>query len=118
MKRNHRTLLVWQEAVELVVLVHQTTKSFPREEIYGLASQMRRAATAVPSNIAEGFARAGTRELLRYLNMAAASLSELDTQVEIARRLGYLADAPDVCGTVDKVSRLLAALVTSLKRKQ
>jgi len=118
MKRNHRTLRVWQEAVELVVQVHRNTRSFPREEIYGLTSQMRRAAVSVPSNIAEGFARSGTRELLHYLNMAAASLSELDTHVEIARRLEYLRDASELSESVDRVSRLLAALVTSLKRKQ
>jgi len=74
--------------IDLVQQVYVSTRTFPNEEVFGLTAQMRRAAVSVPANIAEGFARAGTKELLRFLTIAAASSSELDTHVEIARRLG------------------------------
>jgi four helix bundle protein len=74
-------------AIQLVKLIYTTTASFPKEEMYGLTSQMRRAAVPVPSNIAEGAARGGTREFVQFLTMARGSLSELETQVLIAREL-------------------------------
>lgn len=70
MKRNHRNLRVWQSAVDLVDDVYRVTAKFPKEELYGLSSQMRRAAVSVPSNIAEGCARVGTKELIHFLNIA------------------------------------------------
>jgi len=70
LKRKHRELLVWQEAVELALLVYRLTNSFPKSELYGLTSQLRRAATSIPANIAEGAARTGTGELLHFLSFA------------------------------------------------
>ncbi|MDB5902695.1 MAG: four helix bundle protein, partial [Betaproteobacteria bacterium] len=90
MKRNHRDLHAWQQAIELVAAIYALTSRFPDSERYGLTSQMRRAAVSVPSNIAEGAARASTRDLIRFLNIAAGSLSELDTLVAVAKKLGYV----------------------------
>jgi four helix bundle protein len=95
-KRNHRSLRAWQQAVELVGSIYRLTGAFPDTERYGLTSQMQRAAVSVPANIAEGAARAGTKELLRFLSFATGSLSELDTLVEVAVNLGYIADAKPI----------------------
>ena len=116
MNRNHRSLKAWQKAIELVERVYGETREFPKEELFGLTSQMRRAAVSVPANIAEGAARSGTKELLRFLGIAAASLSELDTHVEIAKRLGYLNDDA-LHREIDAVSALLMGLHASLKKK-
>ena len=96
--------------------VYEATRTFPKEELFGLTSQMRRAAVSVPANIAEGAARAGTKELLQFLSIAAASLSELDTHVEIAVRLGYLANNK-LQQEMDDVSGLVMGLSASLKRQ-
>jgi four helix bundle protein len=90
MSSSHKDLIVWQRAMQLVVDVYRSTKSFPREETYGLISQMRRA--AIPSNIAEGKGRYSRKELSQFLLNARGSLLELETQIEIARALSYLAD--------------------------
>lgn len=116
MKRTHRTLKAWQESIGLVEHIYAATKAFPKDEVFGLTGQMRRAAVSVPANIAEGFARAGTKELLHYLYIAAASLSELDTHVEIAIRLGYLKDNALV-REIDDVAGLIMGLQSSIKRR-
>ena len=116
MNRNHRSLKAWQKAIELVERIYGETREFPKEELFGLTSQMRRAAVSVPANIAEGAARSGTKELVRFLSIAEASLSELDTHVEIARRLGYLKN-DQLHAEIDAVAALLMGLSASLKRK-
>ena len=118
LKRSHRDLLVWQEAVDLVVFVYRLTESFPKSELYGLTSQIRRAAASVPANIAEGAARAGTAELLRFLSIAQGSLSELDTHIEVAHRLGYLVDRATIDERLARVFQLLTGLTASLKSKR
>lgn len=119
MERKHRDLPVWQAAVELVPLVYRMTAGFPREEVYGLAAQMRRAAVSVPSNIAEGAARSGPNELLHFLSMASASLSELDTHVEIARRLGYLKDdGDDMIARMDDLGGQLVRIRSRLRQRR
>lgn len=116
-ERPHRQLIVWQKSVELVTFVYHLTGKFPAAERYGLAAQMRRAAVSVPSNIAEGAARKGQREYLQFLYTARASLSELDTQVEITVRLGYAAaDAAQLQARIDEVSRMLNAMIRSIGR--
>jgi four helix bundle protein len=115
-KRSHRTLKAWPESISLVEHVYELTKAFPKEEIFGLTSQMRRAAVSVPANIAEGFARSSTKELIQYFYIAAASLSELDTHVEIAVRLGYLQDSRLV-QEIDDVAGLLMGLQSAIKRR-
>lgn len=115
-KRTHRDLLVWRESIELTVLIYKATESFPKSEVYGLTSQLRRAASSVPANIAEGAARTGTPELLRFLSIANGSLSEVDTHLEIADRLGYLADKKVLDEKVEQVFRLLTGLIASLRK--
>ena len=91
MVNSFRDLRVWQAGMELVESVYQLTQNFPSNEIYGLTSQLRRSAVSVPSNIAEGHTRESTKEYLHHLSMAQASLAEIQTQIEIAGRLKYVA---------------------------
>lgn len=90
--KSHQDLKVWQESVDFVPWIYDITKSFPPEEKYGLTSQIRRNAVSVPSNIAEGFARKGNRELIQFLYIALGSLSELETQLIISQKLGFLSN--------------------------
>jgi|SRR5271165_36609 len=87
--KQYGDLVAWQKAMDLVEEVYMITKGFPKEEIYGLSSQLRRAAVSIPSNIAEGQSR-GSREFVRYLSVAHGSLSEVETQMAIAKRLGFI----------------------------
>jgi four helix bundle protein len=90
--RDHTKLLAFQLADEVAVLVYQVTTGFPKEELYGLTSQMRRAAVSVPSNIVEGCARGSQAEYLRFLTMAFGSLRELHYQLGLSKRLGFLSE--------------------------
>jgi four helix bundle protein len=90
MKRAHHDLKAWQEAMALVKMVYENTSGFPAEENFGLKSQIRRAAVSIPSNIAEGAARTGPKEFLQFLSISRGSLSELETQLLIAKNLGYM----------------------------
>lgn len=109
-ERSHRDLIVWQEAMGLAEMAYQQTEGFPKREIFGLAAQIRRSAVSVPSNIAEGAARNSSREFYQYLGIATGSLAELETQVELAMRLGYLPNDPDTLIQVRRVGRLVNAL--------
>ena len=117
MRRPHRDLRVWQEAISLVELIYRATKSFPSTEQYGLTSQLRRAAVSVPSNIAEGCARSGAAERLRFLGFSAGSLSDLDTLIELAQRLDFLQDTKELRTKVDDVSGMLMGLQASLRKR-
>lgn len=114
-KRRHHDLEVWSDAVDLVEEVYRVTASFPPDERFGLTSQLRRSSVSVPSNIAEGCARRTRAELLQFLYVARGSLAEMDTQVEITRRLGYLADADALQKQIDRVFAKLGGLINSLK---
>jgi len=105
--------------MNLVQAVYLTTREFPRDEIYGLTSQMRRAAVSVPSNIAEGQSRQHLREYLHHLSMAQGSLGELETQLEIAQRLEYVPDAAcqQLLEQLGSVGRQLNALRGALRRR-
>ncbi len=100
---------VWRVSVDLATFVYRVTDQFPKAEIYGLTSQMRRAVVSVPSNIAEGTARASAREFIQYLHIAGGSLSELDTQTEIAHNLCFLDNATKTTldQQIDSISRKL-----------
>ena len=87
--KTHKDLDVWKLSMELVTSIYALTREFPREEIYGLTAQIRRSATSIPSNIAEGAARQGEKEFARFLYIALGSCAELETQLLIARNLGY-----------------------------
>lgn len=114
MKQHYKQLLVWQKAMVLVTRVYEVTRSFPREEMYGLTVQIRRAAVSVPSNIAEGQARSTTGEFKHFIGIAKGSLAELDTQLLIAQNLGYLPEADDLFDKLAEVGRMLSGLVSSL----
>jgi four helix bundle protein len=113
--RGHKELIVWQKAMDVVIGVYRLTKSFPKTELYGLASQIQRAAVSVPSNIAEGHALKQTQAYARHLAIANASLAELETQLEIANRLGYLSpESRQVIDQASEVGRMLWGLRRSL----
>ncbi|HCF94156.1 MAG TPA: four helix bundle protein [Verrucomicrobia bacterium] len=88
--KSYKDLIVWQKSMDLVAMVYQVTKTFPREELYGLTNQLRRAAVSIPSNIAEGQARNSTAEFRNFLSIARGSLAEVETQLLIAERLNYI----------------------------
>ncbi len=87
---NYKELKVWQKSMDLVEIVYKFTTAFPKEEMYGLTSQLRRASLSVPVNIAEGHARNTTGEFLQFLGIAKGSLAELETLLELSQRLNYL----------------------------
>jgi four helix bundle protein len=115
--RNYRELIVWQKAMDLVELVYQATKQFPKEELYGLTSQIRRSAVSIPSNIAEGQARKSTAEFLNFLSIANGSRAEMETQILLAQRLNYAANdtAQKILALSEEVNRLLNGLMNSLR---
>jgi len=119
MLRPHKGLDVWNEAMALTTRIYAVTEAFPKSEVFGLASQMRRAGVSVPSNIAEGAARSSTREFLQFLNVAGGSLSELDTQIEIAMRLGFVSaeQKEELDGMTDSIASKLAGLIRQQKAK-
>ncbi|MBK0369205.1 four helix bundle protein [Flavobacterium agrisoli] len=85
-----RKLLIWQKSMTLVTKIYQETKHFPKEEIFGLTSQLRRSSISIPSNIAEGFGRETNKDFLRFLNISIGSLFEMQTQLEIAKNISYI----------------------------
>jgi four helix bundle protein len=117
--KDYRDLIVWQKAMDLVEAIYQTTKSFPREEIYGLTSQLRRAAVSIPSNIAEGNGRNSTRDYIHFIGMAYGSLKEAETQILIAERLHYIDSDHNsrLVQMTTEVARLISGLMNSLNRK-
>ena len=120
MVRSYRDLIVWQRGMDLVVACYGATTEFPKAEQFGLTSQLRRAAVSVPANIAEGHGRATTGDYLRHLSIAHGSLMELETHVQIAERLTYLAPATtqSLLQTTAEIGRMLNALITSLKSRR
>jgi four helix bundle protein len=107
MDKPHKRLLAWQKSMDLVVMIYELTKSFPREETYGLASQIRRASVAVPSNISEGAAGRSITQFKNFLSIAIGSLNEVSTQLEIAYRVGYL-DRQKLSEAESRVDQCLA----------
>lgn len=114
---NYRELKVWQYGIELSESIYQVTTGFPKDELYGLTSQMRRAAVSIPSNIAEGHSRESTKEYLHHLSFALGSLAELETQITIAQRLKYLTQeaAATSVEKCDHLGRMLRNLQRSLR---
>jgi len=110
--RPHHKLDAWKSAIDLVVDIYKATEDFPKEERYGLTSQLRRAAVSVPANIAEGAGRYSNREFAHFLSNAQGSASEIETELIISRRLGYLNDKrySDLIAPLDRIGRLITGL--------
>ena len=115
-KRPHARLEVWRDAMDLVEAVYRFSSRFPDSERFGLVSQIRRAAVSIPANVAEGAARRSKQEYLRFLSIARGSLSEVDTHVEIARRLKFAETDVNLDALVDRCFAKLTALMNSLNR--
>ena len=115
--QSYQDLIAWQKAVDLVEDVYRVTRAFPRDELYGLTSQMRRAAVAVPSNIAEGQGRRTRGEFQQFLGIAKGSLFELDTQALIAARLQYISPdrAKSLRDRIHEVGRIISGLTASVR---
>ena len=115
--RPHKRLEVWQRSMVLVKKIYHLTKGFPKNETYGLSSQMQRSVISIPSNIAEGAARKSKAEFLRFLNIAQGSLSELDTQMELAYMLGYIdkKEREEILADFTTIFKMLSGLIRSLK---
>jgi four helix bundle protein len=117
--KHYRDLIVWQKAVELVVVIYRITTKFPHAELYGLTSQIRRAAISIPSNIAEGQGRNTTRDFIHFLSIAHGSLKEMETQVIISQRLGFIEDKETslIIESTNEIGRLISGLSKALKKK-
>jgi len=117
MSASYRDLRVWQTAMDLVVSVYQETQGFPKEELYGLTSQMRRASVSIPSNIAEGKGRSTDRDRALFFCHARGSLLELETQILIAQRLRYVTPprAENLIRTSNELGRMLNSLIQSIR---
>ncbi len=111
--RPHKGLLAWQRSMDLVTEVYKMTDGFPREQRYILTPQSQRAAISVPSNVAEGMAKRSFKDRTRFLEIAQGSLSELDTQIELAKRLGFVANETYemLMDLIEEIQRLLSGLI-------
>lgn len=114
---NHKDLVVYQKSLDLVELIYKETRSFPLEEKFGLISQLRSCAVSLPSNIAEGAGRKGTKEFIHFLYMALGSLNEMETQMEISRRLNYIHHLNDFTTLFLHLKRMLLKLIEHLGNK-
>ena len=112
----YRELIVWQKTMDIVEKIYIITKGFPKEEMYGMTSQIRRAAVSIPSNIAEGQARKSSKEFHHFLSISLGSKAELETQILLSQRLGYISieASPKILLQLEEISRLLNGLIKSL----
>ena len=119
MKRAHKKLDVWRESVDLATNIYKITENFPKAEIYGLTAQIRRAVISISSNVTEGAARHSPKEFYHFLTIAGGSLSELDTQIEIAFNLNFITTEikQDVDKKIESISAKLAGLINNIKKK-
>ncbi|MGE3623129.1 MAG: four helix bundle protein [Bdellovibrionales bacterium] len=116
---SYRDLEVWQKSVDMVARIYEATKLFPREELYTLTSQIRRAAISIPSNIAEGRGKRSTRDFMRYISIACGSLAELETQLVIAGKLGYLPahQLDPLFDELARIGRMLNGMLAGLEKR-
>lgn len=119
MHKPHKNLVVWQKAMDFVTYVYRDTRGFPAGEKYGLTAQLRRAAVSIPSNIAEGAARASSTDYARFLTIAIGSVSEVDTQVELSKRLGFMNDDQydQLDANLVEIDRMLISLRRSIQKR-
>lgn len=116
-RNSYRNLIVWQKAMNLTKIVYQITKSFPKDEIYGLTSQIRRCSVSIPSNIAEGRGRNSDKEFVRFLYIALGSVYELQTQLELALSFNYITNFDNINDLSIEVEKMLNSLINSKKQK-
>ena len=116
---THKDLRVWQQSIEMVTSIYLMTQSFPKEELFGLVSQLRRASVSVPSNIAEGYARGSDKEKLHFLRISSGSMSEVETQLMLGLNLGYIDQEKynELSETVTSVWKQLNSLISSIKKR-
>lgn len=113
---SFRDLIIWEKSHQLVLIIYKSTKSFPKEETYGLTSQMRRAATSIPANIAEGYKRTGNKDKIRFYNIAQSSLEELRYYLILSKDLNLI--IPDDAEILaNEVSKMLEAYIKRMKEK-
>ena len=114
---NFKDLRIWQEAVLFVEQIYKITKEFPKDELYGIVSQMRRSAVSIPSNIAEGFMRYHNKEFKQFLFIALGSSAEIETQLVISHKLSYITDQTldTLSERIDKINRMVMALVKKIQ---
>ena len=114
--QSHRDLIVWQKSMNLAVAIYELTNHFPSQEQYRLTAQLTRAVISVPANIAEGHARASTKEFAHFLSISRGSLMEVETFVMLAARLGYVADQPyrEALLLITEISKMLTVLRSKL----
>ena len=115
--KTHKDLDVWKEAMTLVKGIYRLTADFPKEETYGLVSQIRRAAVSIPSNIAEGAARNSNKEFIQFLYVSLGSLAELETQLLLSKELGFLKNE-EINGSIVRIRKMLLGLIKHLRGKQ
>ena len=113
--KDHRDLDVWNKAMDLVEDIYALAKQFPQDERYGLTSQLKRAAVSVPSNIAEGAGRRGPKEFVQFLYISLGSLSEVETQTLLARRLGFADAIEHILENIEKIKQMLNGLIRYLE---
>lgn len=114
---SYKELIVWQKSIVLVKEVFLITKNFPHSELYGLVSQMRRAAVSIPSNIAEGYGRKSVKEYKQFYAIAYGSVLELETQVIIAKELGFLGNSLEVEQLIQEISKMLNSMIKKLTER-
>lgn len=119
MINSYKELIVWQKSMDLARNVYSLSQKFPKEELYGLTSQIRRSTISIPSNIAEGYARKSRKEYVQFYSIAYGSVLELQTQLILCKDFGYISmgDFSKVDSLVDEVSRMLHSLIYKLKSK-
>ena len=115
--KSYRDLLVWQKGIDLVVEAYRATAQFPKSELYGLTSQIRRAASSIPANIAEGYGRGSRKEYVQFLTVAQGSLKELETHLIVSEKLSYVtaAQTKRLLSETDELGRMLGSLIRKLK---
>ena len=116
--RPHENLEVWKRAIDFVVMIYESTKAFPSDERFGLTSQLRRAAVSIAANIAEGAARKSNKEFLQFLSISQGSASEVETELLIAKRIGYLNDNKylQLKDEADNIGRMMIGLANHLRK--
>ncbi len=115
---DFKEMRVWQMSMDFTASVYRLSNDFPKSEIYGLTSQIRRCAVSIPSNIAEGFSRKSTKEFIQFLYVSLGSCSECETQLIIAERIGYLESEREIMVNLISIRKMLYSLIASLNKRK